>query len=1373
MRIVLVSVILSINLLASAKTYYVSTTGKDTNPGTILNPWLTWNYAFNHAIAGDTVYFRGGVYYALESQGNSDGPVGTAANPICFFNYPNEVPILDGINKKTMDYGVSFNNAKYVNIKGLVARNHFQLETSHDLAGFGFTFCNNIRVERCLAHHIGVRGFYFYECDEIDVINCDAYNCIDTLSNGAHGDGYLVWDLHSTNLDTTYRVSFRGCRAWNCADDGWDAETEGLIELDSCWAFISDADFGYGINGFKLGNIDIPSNNLGKRITNCIAAFEPAAGFVTNDNDRPAKRMLIYNNFSYHNEDGFRIFDTNSDDNREESRIFKNNIAYANTNMNVFLAGSATYSHEYNSWDIPLSLSNNDFISLDVSQLSSQRKANGSLPDIAFGKLRTGSSCIDAGTYVGLPYNGLAPDLGWYESGLATPVQPLYLSSAIENSMPARLEITYNIELANIVPPASAFAVMVNSVARSVNSVSITGAKVYLTLSTPVAYGDIVTFSYTKPATNPVQTASGGQAASLGPQNVTNKVSPPSPVYVSSVVENAASSVLEISYNLTLANIIPATSAFSVSVNSVARPVNTVTISGTKLLLALPSPIMYGETVTVAYTKPSTNPLQSVAGGQAATFSPQRVTNNVSPAIPVYQSSAVENASPTIIEITFNLTLTNVIPAPSAFTVSVNSSLRSVNSVTISGTKVLLTLSTPVIYGDIMTVAYTKPATNPLQATSGGQAESFSAKSVTNKIGTVSPLYVSSVVENTTPSILEMTYNLTLANIVPAPSAFTVVINSVAINISRVAVSATKVLLTLSRPVVYGDLVTVAYNVPSTNALQTTAGGQASTISAQAVVNKVNPAQPVYISSVIENTAPAQLEITFSLPLANVVPASSVFIVLVNSIARGVNKVVVSGTKVLLTLANPVVHGDIVTVTYIKPELNPIQTPSGGQAATIRDKAVTNNLNAAIPTYVSASVENSAPAQLDIIYNINLAANTPDPSAFIVRINSVDRNVIGVTVSGNKVLLNLLTQVYYQDIITVSYNKPTVNPLQSLSGGLALSLMEQPVTNKVTAVNAPPVIVVNYPASSYSGFVGEINATGSYDINKDNLTFSWTVPANVPVSSTSGSTIKYLGPIVTSSQKVEFTLKISDGKTTQSRVIPIEILPYKPELEIAEVSNVEASSFQTPYYPYNIIDGNIGTMWSAKGNDQWLNIEFKHSFEIQHIKLAFQPGQKRESYFDILGSTDKKYWEPILTKSASCSFSGDLQTFEFPPSKTGKQFNYIKLVGLGNSSDSWNYISELKVFGYRHRNSAAYESLPVKIYPNPARESVTVKIDGANLVTDLIQLTDLSGTVVLRQEVGPDLKEFNVPLNIKSGAYILQLCSGKITQFTQKLIVLK
>jgi hypothetical protein len=68
----------------------------------------------------------------------------------------------------------------------------------------------------------------------------------------------------------------------------------------------------------------------------------------------------------------------------------------------------------------------------------------------------------------------------------------VYVSSAVENAAPSVLEITYDQTLANIVPAASAFTVLVNSVGRTVNTVSISDTKVRLTLASAVVYGDII-----------------------------------------------------------------------------------------------------------------------------------------------------------------------------------------------------------------------------------------------------------------------------------------------------------------------------------------------------------------------------------------------------------------------------------------------------------------------------------------------------------------------------------------------------------------------------------------------------------------------------------------------------------------------------------------------------------------------------------------------------------------------------------------------------------------------------------------------------------------------------------------------------------------
>ena len=45
-----------------AETYYVATTGNNSNPGTNAQPWLTISYGCSTIAAGDTLYIKDGIY---------------------------------------------------------------------------------------------------------------------------------------------------------------------------------------------------------------------------------------------------------------------------------------------------------------------------------------------------------------------------------------------------------------------------------------------------------------------------------------------------------------------------------------------------------------------------------------------------------------------------------------------------------------------------------------------------------------------------------------------------------------------------------------------------------------------------------------------------------------------------------------------------------------------------------------------------------------------------------------------------------------------------------------------------------------------------------------------------------------------------------------------------------------------------------------------------------------------------------------------------------------------------------------------------------------------------------------------------------------
>ena len=137
--------------------------------------------------------------------------------------------------------------------------------------------------------------------------------------------------------------------------------------------------------------------------------------------------------------------------------------------------------------------------------------------------------------------------------------------------------------------------------------------------------------TYSMSATKDNYVAASAESVVVIPGNKTTQdfVLKSLPVYVSSVIENATPAILEMTYSLTLANIVPDASAFEVKVGGVTRSVSSVAVSDKKVKLTLSSAVVKGDAVTVAYTKPETNPLQTPDGLQAASLSAQNVTNNV------------------------------------------------------------------------------------------------------------------------------------------------------------------------------------------------------------------------------------------------------------------------------------------------------------------------------------------------------------------------------------------------------------------------------------------------------------------------------------------------------------------------------------------------------------------------------------------------------------------------------------------------------------------------------------------------------------------------------------------------------------------------
>jgi len=99
---------------------------------------------------------------------------------------------------------------------------------------------------------------------------------------------------------------------------------------------------------------------------------------------------------------------------QEAGNILKNCLDYNATRpAPKDISSSSTMVN--NSWNLGITVTANDYISMSETDAMAPRQADGSLPNNGFGQLKPTSALIDKGVDVGLPYCGSAPDLGAYE----------------------------------------------------------------------------------------------------------------------------------------------------------------------------------------------------------------------------------------------------------------------------------------------------------------------------------------------------------------------------------------------------------------------------------------------------------------------------------------------------------------------------------------------------------------------------------------------------------------------------------------------------------------------------------------------------------------------------------------------------------------------------------------------------------------------------------------------------------------------------------------------------------------------------------------------------------------------------------------------
>ncbi len=159
---VFLSAVSCVVMEAAGADYYVSTSGANTNPGTLAQPWRTIQKAADTVVAGDVVHIRAGTYAERVSISGRDG---TLAQPIVFQRYVGDAGavVIDqtGVTPPNDTTALlTVQNSDYIYLKNLELANYrtagsntqqqAQLPAGLYITGDG----NGIQVLGCKVHEI-------------------------------------------------------------------------------------------------------------------------------------------------------------------------------------------------------------------------------------------------------------------------------------------------------------------------------------------------------------------------------------------------------------------------------------------------------------------------------------------------------------------------------------------------------------------------------------------------------------------------------------------------------------------------------------------------------------------------------------------------------------------------------------------------------------------------------------------------------------------------------------------------------------------------------------------------------------------------------------------------------------------------------------------------------------------------------------------------------------------------------------------------------------------------------------------------------------------------------------------------------------------
>ncbi len=332
-------------------------------------------------------------------------------------------------------------------------------------------------------------------------------------------------------------------------------------------------------------------------------------------------------------------------------------------------------------------------------------------------------------------------------------------------------------------------------------------------------------------------------------------------------------------------------------------------------------------------------------------------------------------------------------PAPpaSAFTINVDGTVRTAGALTVNaGFKLIkLVFASAIRPGETVSVSYTKPETNPLQDAGGLETDSFTDFPVENKLSPIAPDAPTNLTaEGTSKTSIELSWEAPVYTGGADLAGYEIEVSNTGTDGWSDLVTDTGTTATTYTHTGLASGDTRYYRV---SAINSAGAGNASTVASATTLDL----PPKVIGAEMSGNARIVTLFLDEAPVDSPAPPASAFTINVDGTVRTAGALTVNaGFKLIkLVFASAIRPGETVTVSYTKPETNPLQDAGGLETESFTNFPVENKLAPTVadaPTGLTA--DSTAATSIDLSWDAPAYTGGRDITGYRIEVSTDNGN---------------------------------------------------------------------------------------------------------------------------------------------------------------------------------------------------------------------------------------------------------------------------------------------------------------------------------------------------------------------------------------------